>query len=92
MTSAIKSTAESVSAQASAAAESVGAAAKTTSDYVTGHEQPDRPARIVQESANVYIGNLFFDVTAEDLKQEFSKAGNVDNVKIIYDSRGLSKG
>ena len=100
MTSAIKSTAESVTAQASAAAESVGAAAETARDYATGYVQPDSLPRVENpesrvenpESTTVYIGNLFFDVTAEDLKNEFSRAGNVDTAKIIYDTRGLSKG
>jgi len=41
---------------------------------------------------NLYIGNLFFDVTEEDLKREFSKFGTVASVKIISDARGLSKG
>lgn len=40
----------------------------------------------------VYVGNLFFDVRAEDLKREFERAGAVAEAKIIMDSRGLSKG
>lgn len=40
----------------------------------------------------VYVGNLFFDVTAEDLKRQMSKYGVVESAKIIHDSRGLSKG
>lgn len=41
---------------------------------------------------SVYVGNLFFDVTAEDLKERMSEYGVVVNTKIIYDGRGLSKG
>jgi RNA recognition motif-containing protein len=40
----------------------------------------------------VYVGNLFFDVTAEDLKDRMSEYGVVLHSKIIHDSRGLSKG
>lgn len=40
----------------------------------------------------IYVGNLFFDVTAEDLKRQMSKYGVVESAKIIHDSRGLSKG
>jgi len=52
-----------------------------------------RPRATEAEPSNtVYVGNLFFDVTEEDLKREFSRFGTVDNVRIIYDGRGLSKG
>ena len=40
----------------------------------------------------LYIGNLFFDVTEDDLRREFAKHGTVSNVRLIYDGRGLSKG
>ncbi|KAL3478996.1 hypothetical protein BJX99DRAFT_94840 [Aspergillus californicus] len=40
----------------------------------------------------VYVGNLFFDVTAEDLKQHMSQYGPVVRVNIIHDDRGISKG
>ncbi|KAL1965827.1 hypothetical protein VTN77DRAFT_5148 [Rasamsonia byssochlamydoides] len=40
----------------------------------------------------IYVGNLFFDVTAEDLKRQMSKYGTVEHAKIVHDSRGLSKG
>jgi len=40
----------------------------------------------------VYVGNLFFDVTGDDLKQEFSRFGQVQSSRLIVDSRGLSKG
>ncbi|KAI5298006.1 hypothetical protein KEM55_003938 [Ascosphaera atra] len=40
----------------------------------------------------VYIGNLFFDVTAEQLRGHCEQYGTVEDVRIIFDSRGLSKG
>ncbi|KKK13395.1 hypothetical protein AOCH_001635 [Aspergillus ochraceoroseus] len=40
----------------------------------------------------IYIGNLFYDVTPEDLKEQMSKYGVVEEVNLIYDSRGISKG
>ncbi|KAJ5817185.1 hypothetical protein N7447_009418 [Penicillium robsamsonii] len=40
----------------------------------------------------LYIGNLFFDVTAEDLRKQFEKYGAVENALIVHDARGLSKG
>ncbi|CAG8023857.1 unnamed protein product [Penicillium nalgiovense] len=40
----------------------------------------------------LYVGNLFFDVTAEDLRKTFEKYGAVENALIVHDARGLSKG
>ncbi|KAJ5520856.1 hypothetical protein N7463_001309 [Penicillium fimorum] len=40
----------------------------------------------------LYVGNLFFDVTAEDLRKQFEKYGAVENALIVHDARGLSKG
>jgi len=42
---------------------------------------------------NMYIGNLAYDVTEDDLKNAFSEFGEVSNVKIIIDKfSGRSKG
>ncbi|RAL03585.1 nucleic acid-binding protein [Aspergillus ibericus CBS 121593] len=40
----------------------------------------------------VFIGNLFYDVTAEDLRQTMEKYGTVEQAIVVFDSRGLSKG
>jgi RNA recognition motif-containing protein len=40
----------------------------------------------------VYVGNLFFDVTAEDLREHFEQFGAVENSVLVHDSRGMSKG
>jgi nucleolin len=40
----------------------------------------------------LYIGNLYYEVTAEQLKTVFSRFGEVASVKIVYDNRGLSRG
>jgi RNA recognition motif-containing protein len=40
----------------------------------------------------LYIGNLYYEVTADQLKRVFSRFGDVESVKIIYDNRGLSRG
>lgn len=56
----------------------------------------DNDARATGEKkepkATVYVGNLFFDITAEDLRTEMSKVGTVLNARLIFDSRGLSRG
>ncbi|KAH8692205.1 hypothetical protein BGW36DRAFT_280483, partial [Talaromyces proteolyticus] len=40
----------------------------------------------------IYVGNLFFDVTADDLKARMAEYGTVEHAKIVHDARGLSKG
>lgn len=46
----------------------------------------------VTPSPTIYIGNLFFDITAEDLKAKMEEFGVVEKAIIISDARGLSKG
>ena len=42
---------------------------------------------------NIYIGNLSFEVTEDDLRSAFEDFGSVDSVKIITDKyTGRSKG
>ncbi|KAJ4345255.1 uncharacterized protein N0V89_011385 [Didymosphaeria variabile] len=40
----------------------------------------------------VYVGNLYYEVTADQLKRVFGRFGEVDSVRVIYDNRGLSRG
>jgi nucleolin len=40
----------------------------------------------------VYVGNLYYEVTADQIKRVFSRFGEVENVKIVFDNRGLSRG
>ncbi|KAF3481981.1 C6 transcription factor [Arthroderma uncinatum] len=51
---------------------------------------PSRPPPTPK--CTLYIGNILFDVTAEDLKNVSSQFGTVVNTRVIYDSRGLSRG
>ncbi len=42
---------------------------------------------------NIYVGNLSYEVTEEDLKEAFEAFGKVDTVKVIKDNyTGRSKG
>jgi RNA recognition motif-containing protein len=36
---------------------------------------------------NIYVGNLSYEVTEEDLKKDFEFFGEVDTVKVIKGSR-----
>ncbi|KXT02827.1 hypothetical protein AC578_5397 [Pseudocercospora eumusae] len=48
--------------------------------------RPGQPSKIV------YVGNIFFEVTAPQLEAEFGRFGEVVNSRIVKDGRGLSKG
>ena len=52
----------------------------------------DRLQRIAEPKACVYVGNLFFDVTEDDLKKEFARFGTITGARLLRDTRGLSKG
>ncbi|KAJ6129593.1 hypothetical protein N7512_002373 [Penicillium capsulatum] len=43
-------------------------------------------------SETVYVGNLFYDLTAEQLRSKMEEFGTVASAWIVYDSRGLNKG
>ncbi|EPS31529.1 hypothetical protein PDE_06484 [Penicillium oxalicum 114-2] len=46
----------------------------------------------IPPNETVYIGNLFYDITAEDLRKHMEKFGTVLHTMIVHDNRGLSKG
>lgn len=52
----------------------------------------DRAERSHQPKETVYVGNLFFDVTEEDLKREMARYGAIRKCRMMRDARGLSKG
>ena len=43
-------------------------------------------------SKKLYVGNLPYSVSEDDLREMFSEAGEVQSVKIISDESGRSKG
>ncbi len=51
-----------------------------------------RAPTINEPKATVYVGNLFFDITENDLQTEFKRFGPIDKARIMRDTRGLSKG
>ncbi|EDU51034.1 RNA binding domain containing protein [Pyrenophora tritici-repentis Pt-1C-BFP] len=51
-----------------------------------------RQSRNTEPNKMLYIGNLYYEVTADQLKRVFSRFGEVESVKIVYDNRGLSRG
>ena len=55
-------------------------------------DRRDRPERVLTPTTGVYVGNLLFDITGEDLQREFGQYGNVKSTVVATDARGLSKG
>lgn len=53
---------------------------------------PRHMRRESKPKPTLVVGNLFFDVTAEDLQKLMEQYGTVQHVKLIHDNRGLSKG
>lgn len=51
-----------------------------------------KKSRTTPPNNMLYIGNLYYEVTAEQLKRVFSKFGDVESTRIVYDNRGLSRG
>jgi nucleolin len=89
---------EKAQATASQAAETVQETAFSVGRKTRDAVDANRPFKSHDESAPspptkiLYIGNLFFEVTAPQLEAEFAKYGEVSNSRVVTDNRGLSKG
>jgi nucleolin len=91
--SAIKTTTET----AANATSTVTEAAESVRSAITGSEQRQdrgerRTGQIGEPKPTIYIGNLFFDVTENDLVKELARFGTIVKCRLMRDSRGLSKG
>jgi nucleolin len=91
--SAIENAGETVASAASAVKE----AAQSATSALRGSEQRQdqeqrRPAQIGEPKPTIYVGNLFFDVTENDLVKELARFGTILKCRLMRDSRGLSKG
>ena len=73
----------------SSASSSLGQAARDT--FGDGKREARRPL-VGEPRPTIYGGNLFFDVTENDLVKEMSRFGAIVQCRLIRDSRGLSKG
>lgn len=51
-----------------------------------------RAPKTTEPNKVLYIGNLYYEVTADQLKRVFSRFGEIEDVKLVYDNRGLSRG
>ncbi|OBT95061.2 hypothetical protein VE01_07336 [Pseudogymnoascus verrucosus] len=81
----------------SSVSSAVAAAAETGAsgfgmDSVDGTRPNSRPPMDLQPTNSVYVGNLLFEVTPQDLEREFAAYGEIVSSRIAQDPRGLSKG
>jgi nucleolin len=58
----------------------------------SGAPRAPRRERNAVPNNTVYVGNLYYEVSADQLKRVFGRFGEIDSVRIIYDNRGLSRG
>ena len=89
---AARSAASTVAETGSAAAESVAGTAEAVGAAAGLAAGDGSPSGSTTRKDTVYVGNIFFDVTKEDLVREFQRFGEVTEAKIVSDARGLSKG
>lgn len=88
-------------------AQQAAQAPPTDAEHTVGTEALEQVARTAEKAERgprrardsdvtphsmLYIGNLYYEVTSEQLKNVFSRFGEVESVKIVYDNRGLSRG
>jgi len=59
----------------------------------SGFRNATRPSKPPPSpNPTIYVGNLLFDITAEDLTKDFGTFGTVKSAVIASDARGMSKG
>lgn len=99
--SAIQSAAKTVKETAKNTVQKAAEAAPAAVSRFTGGPSRDQRSRGTGDAGTfqepkpskiLYVGNLFFEVKAPQLQEHFSRFGNIVNVKIAEDAKGLSKG
>lgn len=71
------------------AASRAGAAAKSS---FSRRDRSGNSYEAPQPSKILYVGNLYFEIKAEQLERQFKPYGQVVNSKIVTDPNGMSKG
>lgn len=72
--------------------EAPAAVKKTPGKRAMRHRRLDAFDAFRAPSDTVYMGNLFYDITAEDLRKHMEQYGTVLKTVIVHDNRGISKG
>jgi nucleolin len=89
-------TASDVATSFQGAAESATSAASAASAATgfrgTGVDRGGPRDLVTEPKPTIYVGNLFFDVTENDLVKEMARFGTITKCRLMRDARGLSKG
>ncbi|KAF2874821.1 RNA binding domain-containing protein [Massariosphaeria phaeospora] len=84
---------EAVQAEPTDADATVGADALNAAAHIETKPSGNRTVNSSAEPNNtVYVGNLYYEVTEEQLKRVFSRFGSIKSIKVLFDNRGLSRG
>jgi len=83
---------DAISGAFGSASEALGNVSSRISGLASSGQFGSSGASDAESGPSLYVGNLYFEVNEEILRKEFSKFGTVNNVKIISDARGMSKG
>ena len=75
---------------AAASATSAASAETGFGDMGVGRSRPRDS--VTEPKPTIYVGNLFFDVTENDLVKEMARFGTISKCRLMRDARGLSKG
>ncbi|EMD63193.1 hypothetical protein COCSADRAFT_38066 [Bipolaris sorokiniana ND90Pr] len=67
-------------------------AAATKPSQTSPRGKRERTSKNIEPHNVLYIGNLYYEVTPDQLKRVFSRFGDIESIKIVYDNRGLSRG
>ncbi|KAJ6282544.1 peroxisomal targeting signal receptor [Bipolaris maydis] len=67
-------------------------AAATKSSQTSPRGNRERTPKNIEPHNVLYIGNLYYEVTPDQLKRVFSRFGDIESVRMVYDNRGLSRG
>ncbi|KAL1651381.1 hypothetical protein SLS58_000721 [Diplodia intermedia] len=83
---------EQASEVASQAAEAVSAAGAAAATAAFGSASENRFFDVDSSQRTLYIGNLFYQTNEDQLRQEFSRFGDIVKTTIIKDPAGMSRG
>lgn len=76
---------DSEAADKQAVEEAIGSTEQTNSGPLSGQMEP-------KKTTEIFISNMTFDATDVHLQEAFGKYGEITDLKIIRDGRGLSRG
>ncbi|PVI08163.1 RNA binding domain-containing protein [Periconia macrospinosa] len=78
-------------ASAAAGVDALEAAANPNASR-DGRRPGSKQAEFAVPNKTLYVGNLYYEVTPEQIERVFKRFGTVGSIKLAFDNRGLSRG